>query len=94
MVARWLLRVSAVANACAVRGLAAVDGRATSAHSRLIYGVGGTSDVPVVRALACCVATHPRPVRGVRVTHGSFYAHEYALWCLVAVSQTSPTSGG
>ena len=59
-----------------------------------LLGAGGTSDVPVVRALACCVATHPGPVRGVHVTRGSFYAHEYALWCLVPVSQTSSTSGG
>ena len=94
MVARRLLRVSAAVDACAVCGLAAVDGRAASAVIRLIYDADGTSDVPVVRALACCVVTHPGPVHGVRVTRGSFYAHEYALWCLVAVSQTSPTSGG
>ncbi|TKW25725.1 hypothetical protein SEVIR_3G136900v4 [Setaria viridis] len=49
-----------------------------------LLGAGGTSDVPVVRALSRCVAAHPGPVRGVRVTRVSFYAHEYALRRLVA----------
>ncbi|RLM99512.1 putative F-box/FBD/LRR-repeat protein [Panicum miliaceum] len=49
-----------------------------------LLGAGGTSGVPVVRALSRSVAAHPGPVRGVRVTHVSFYAHEYALRRLVA----------
>jgi len=49
-----------------------------------LLGAGGTNDVPVVRALARCVAAHPGPVRGARVTRVSFHAHEYALRRLVA----------
>ncbi|RLN28568.1 putative F-box/FBD/LRR-repeat protein [Panicum miliaceum] len=49
-----------------------------------LLGAGGISGVPVVRALSRCVAAHPGPVRGVRATHVSFYAHEYALRRLVA----------
>jgi len=41
-----------------------------------------TSDIAVVRALARSVATHPGPVRSVRVTRVS-YAHEYELRRLV-----------
>ncbi|CAN6350112.1 unnamed protein product [Urochloa humidicola] len=50
-----------------------------------LLGAGGASSaVPVVRALSRCVAAHPGPVRGVRITRVSFYAHEYALRRLVA----------
>ncbi|CAN6354242.1 unnamed protein product [Urochloa humidicola] len=49
-----------------------------------LLGAGGASAVPVVRALSRCVAAHPGPVRGVRITRVSFYAHEYALRRLVA----------
>ncbi|CAN6327174.1 unnamed protein product [Urochloa humidicola] len=49
-----------------------------------LCGAGGASSVPVVRALSRCVAAHPGPVRGVRITRVSFYAHEYALRRLVA----------
>ncbi|CAN6354241.1 unnamed protein product [Urochloa humidicola] len=51
------------------------------AHLR---GAGGASAVPVVRALSRCVAAHPGPVRGARITRISFYAHEYALRRLIA----------
>ncbi|KAJ1264225.1 hypothetical protein BS78_09G247100 [Paspalum vaginatum] len=51
--------------------------------AHLLHG-GGTSDVPVVRALSRCVGAHPGPVGGVRVTRVAFYAHEYALRRLVA----------
>ncbi|KAF8726783.1 hypothetical protein HU200_019258 [Digitaria exilis] len=47
-------------------------------------GAGETSNIPVVRALSRCIAAHPGPVRGVRVTRVSFYSHEYALRRLLA----------
>ncbi|KAL6848715.1 hypothetical protein ACP4OV_021298 [Aristida adscensionis] len=46
-------------------------------------GCGG-GDIPVVRAVSRCVAAHPGPIRGVRITRVSFYRHEYALRRLVA----------
>ncbi|CAL5096386.1 unnamed protein product [Urochloa decumbens] len=49
-----------------------------------LLGAGGAPAVPVVRALLRCVAAHPGPVRGVRITRVSFCAHEYALRRLVA----------
>ncbi|WVZ69820.1 hypothetical protein U9M48_018549 [Paspalum notatum var. saurae] len=45
--------------------------------------VDGPFDIPIVRSLSRCVAAHPGPVRAVRVTSVSFYAHEYALQRLV-----------
>ncbi|KAL6609432.1 hypothetical protein ACP70R_039401 [Stipagrostis hirtigluma subsp. patula] len=47
-------------------------------------GAGGPRDIPVVRALSRCVAAHPGPVGGVRITRVSFYDHEYPLGRLVA----------
>ncbi|KAJ1284166.1 hypothetical protein BS78_03G184200 [Paspalum vaginatum] len=45
--------------------------------------VDGPYNIPIVRSLSRCVAAHPGPVRAVRVTRVSFYAHEYALQRLV-----------
>ncbi|KAF8696803.1 hypothetical protein HU200_036440 [Digitaria exilis] len=47
-------------------------------------GADGPTDIPLVRALSRCVAAHPGPVRGVRITRVSFNSHEYALRRLVA----------
>ncbi|PAN29878.1 hypothetical protein PAHAL_5G256300 [Panicum hallii] len=49
-----------------------------------LVGADGPHDIPVVRAVSRCVAAHPGPVRGVRVTRIPFYSHEYALNRLVA----------
>ncbi|CAO2203927.1 unnamed protein product [Urochloa humidicola] len=49
-----------------------------------LVGADGPSDIPAVRAVSRCVAAHPGPVRGVRITRVSFYSHEYALRRLVA----------
>ncbi|OEL19291.1 hypothetical protein BAE44_0019692 [Dichanthelium oligosanthes] len=48
-----------------------------------LVGADEPNDIPIVRAVSRCVAAHPGPVRGVRVTRFSFYSHEYALWRLV-----------
>ncbi|TVU20186.1 hypothetical protein EJB05_36385, partial [Eragrostis curvula] len=47
-------------------------------------GDGGPKDIPIVRAVSRCVAAHPGPIGGVRITRVSFVAHEYALRRLVA----------
>jgi hypothetical protein len=49
-----------------------------------LAGADGPNDIPVMRAVSRCVAAHPGPVRGVRLTRVSFYSHEYALRRLVA----------
>ncbi|XP_025809539.1 putative F-box protein At1g67390 [Panicum hallii] len=46
--------------------------------------LGATFWLNFILVLPRCVTAHPGPVRGVRVTHVSFYAHEYALRRLVA----------
>ncbi|XP_047079151.1 tetratricopeptide repeat protein 5-like [Lolium rigidum] len=48
---------------------------------------GESREIPgfhAVRAISRCVAAHPGPVRGVRVTCTSFHTQEYALQRLVA----------
>ncbi|CAO2203928.1 unnamed protein product [Urochloa humidicola] len=49
-----------------------------------LAGADGPHDIPVVRAVSRCVAAHPGPIRGVRVTRVSFYHHEYPLRRLLA----------
>ncbi|TVU34429.1 hypothetical protein EJB05_16261 [Eragrostis curvula] len=49
-----------------------------------LVGDEGIRDIPIVRAASRCVAAHPGPVRGVRLTRVSFFHHEYALRRLVA----------
>uniref|UniRef100_K3XRB0 F-box domain-containing protein n=1 Tax=Setaria italica TaxID=4555 RepID=K3XRB0_SETIT len=48
-----------------------------------LVGAYGPHDIPIVRAVSRCVAAHPGPVRGVRLT-GLSFSHEYSLRCLVA----------
>ncbi|XP_047080961.1 F-box/FBD/LRR-repeat protein At1g13570-like [Lolium rigidum] len=48
---------------------------------------GESREIPgfhAVRAISRCVAAHPGPVRGVRITRTSFHMQEYALQRLVA----------
>nr|TKW15200.1 hypothetical protein SEVIR_5G221400v2 [Setaria viridis] len=49
-----------------------------------LVGADGLNDIPIMRAVSRCVAAHPCPVSGVRVTRVSFYSHEYSLRRLVA----------
>jgi hypothetical protein len=50
-------------------------------------------DMPIVRAVSLCVAAHPGPVGGVRITRVSFFAHEYALRRLVAALADKDVKG-
>ncbi|KAL6882054.1 hypothetical protein ACP4OV_011526 [Aristida adscensionis] len=52
--------------------------------AHLELGAEGVPDIPAMRAISRCVAAHPGPVRGVRVTGISFGMQEYALQSVVA----------
>ncbi|GJN15308.1 hypothetical protein PR202_gb02208 [Eleusine coracana subsp. coracana] len=45
----------------------------------------GPHGIPIVRAISRCVAAHPGPIGGVRITGVPFIHHEYSLRRLVAV---------
>ncbi|KAK3137912.1 hypothetical protein QOZ80_5AG0362060 [Eleusine coracana subsp. coracana] len=44
----------------------------------------GSHGIPIVRAVSRCVAAHPGPIAGVRITGVPFIHHEYSLRRLVA----------